>query len=126
MKRNGMAAKPIDKARTTARSRGLRRLSDIDPPAGNAPLDNADSEPDMALLLGCGCECGAMLDPAAIPRKHFLTDGNPGGLERASASELHERRAADVGPRVSSDLVGREGIQLRVPGVVPDVLSVED
>src|SRR3954470_10823320 len=47
MKRNGMAAKPIDKARTTARCRGLRRLDVIDPTAGNALLDNADREPDI-------------------------------------------------------------------------------
>src|SRR5436309_15786819 len=69
MKRNGMAAKPIDKARTTARSRGLRRLSDVDPPAGNAPLDNADSEPDMALLLGRGC--GGHVRPRRDPEEAF-------------------------------------------------------
>src|SRR5438477_460303 len=56
MKRNGMMAKPIDNARTTVRSCGLRRLNDIDPTPGNAPLDTADMEPDMGpLLLLCGC-----------------------------------------------------------------------
>src|ERR1051326_346903 len=45
MKRNGMAAKPIDKAKTTVGGRDVRRLND--PRAGNAPLDTADREPDM-------------------------------------------------------------------------------
>src|ERR1044071_488112 len=108
MKRNGMAAKAIDIARTTPRCRGLRRLNDADPTAVNPPLDSADREPDIGFSSILDVE--TMLDLAAARRKHFLTDG-----KAASAWVGHAKSPIRTRHRGDQHFVARKDLDEGVP-----------